>query len=134
MAKLLVDLQGMGLAWARFAPSLAIVPVALFYMLMATGARPLEIVRLRVPDRPGVLAGVAGSFAEQGCSIEQVVQQVCRQGELLGDAGQGFEHLGPLAAVGQITIAQRGVRPTKPSSSNPPSTRWPAMSPRTASY
>jgi homoserine dehydrogenase len=34
-----------------------------------------QYVRLLVPDRAGVLARVAGSFAEQGTSIEQVIQQ-----------------------------------------------------------
>jgi homoserine dehydrogenase len=32
-------------------------------------------VRMHVPDRPGVLATVAGAFGDQGISIERVVQQ-----------------------------------------------------------
>jgi homoserine dehydrogenase len=34
-----------------------------------------QFVRMRVPDRPGVLAAVAGSFAAHGVSVERVVQE-----------------------------------------------------------
>jgi homoserine dehydrogenase len=34
-----------------------------------------QYVRMRVQDRPGVLAAVAGSFAAHGVSVERVVQE-----------------------------------------------------------
>ena len=57
-----------------------------------------DVVRLEVADEAGVLAAVAGAFAEQGVSIESMLQRVRRSED--GDASLHIvTHAAPDAAL-----------------------------------